>query len=650
MLPKPFPELELIVKGEYERKALDEHGVMNYLRTFELRRFNEFLSKIQNYNDRFLKPKMHPETDGKIKFISMNFHKRHLEVLIKPATWIGLSQLNPRIEDKIQSLSRQWLPRILRSLVSSENLSGILENNDLDDIAWLAKRAYREAKWSKILDRKHKEIYEQILLYLEPFVKLKNLELEKIRVLNDLLARLHVASHSESGSSDDVVHYVVQSLENLGIGSQLTGCCLPGENKSYLTEAEMDRFSRRPHYLGMNAVLFSTIIRKIETHGSEKQKESLLKLPAFNENSQHFQTINIVDGNHTFVVPSFMKDFIPRFKPWPAWLFPNRYFRYQFFKKKHWFISILKMDAPANLLQSIQEEIESVKQEMSRIKDAKTRVFLERWGGCLLGVKHTLEKQKLADAEINETLQTLAPKQEPAPEATSAKTIKTLSAKQKQVLDVFYQTHFSKNVANLPIRSMAKTCKYARLSFIDREDYFSNECLRYINPQFFSAISFYLTEKASTNCLLMPEQDRRYYMACLLDYFAMSQEASIQEYPVNFKAQFTKILLLQLKCLCLALTEDYNTGRLTSEKVDDFHVYLKDLILIADQNPLLDHIFVKLCREWISIKNPHLLHVKFVVLLEGISQNRLSAPSLFGQNTKMDNKNHESPTPSGVSP
>jgi hypothetical protein len=30
MLPKPFPELELIVKGEYERKALDEHGVMNY--------------------------------------------------------------------------------------------------------------------------------------------------------------------------------------------------------------------------------------------------------------------------------------------------------------------------------------------------------------------------------------------------------------------------------------------------------------------------------------------------------------------------------------------------------------------------------------------------------------------------------------------
>ncbi len=663
MKQNAFPEIELVLKEENEIKALERHGTLNYLKTFELHRLTKFLEKIKLYNSRFKTQNYHPEREGKTKFFSSEFHKNHLNALLKSSTWIALGQVNPREDEKIQALASHWIPRLSRSLASSEELAGILENKELEALTEFATAAWKEARWKRIFDPANRGIYDQIKFYLRSFINLNHFKTEKNRVINDLLARLHVASYSENSTSDDIVHYVVTCLKNLNVVQQLCGCALGPNGQHYLTEKQITQFLKKPHYCNMNESLYAKIIHQIENHGSKRQVLSLQKFPVFNENTKILPTRNLSRKNHLFAVPTFLMDYIPRYKPWPVWLFRNRHFFYQYFRKKQWFLQIMKTEALGqpegeDLIHINQPSLEKIRwarniasveanklnEEIDEIKSQQSKIFLKKWQECVLQFKENLDQKIKSESEVLESVSIAIPSSPHPVESfmemnstsVNVKLFNGLNVKQKKILDTFYRINNSKDIGKLKQKEVTSLLKQAHLSFLESDDFFSNECSRYVNPVFFAGLGAYLLNHSIQNWMHKNQEERRLFMTSLFDYFSLIKETRVKEYGINFIVPFTKILINQLKIVCENIIHDSSLNILSNEMVNHWHAYLRDLILVSEKNFQLKIFVSTLCKELTLITNPHLLEVKCRAILEGIANNRLSPASKLWKKEKSD--------------
>lgn len=647
MRPKAFPEIELVLKEENEIRALAEHGLLNYLKTFELPCLIEFLEQIKLYNSRFSTQNFHPEPNGKTKVFSSEFHKNHWEILIKPSIWIALSQINSRNDEKIQALGNHWLPRIVRAFPTSEKLSEIIENEELAALKKMAEAAWHEIRRKKSFDAANRTVYEQIIFYLRLFINSTHFLNEKNRIMNDLLARLHVSSHSEDSHVDDVVHYVTSCLNHLN-ASQVLG--------KKINDAQTERFLKNPHYRGMTAVLYSKIIHQIETHGSKRQIESLHRLPVFNENSQSLPTRNFSSNNHVFAVPVFLLNHIPRFKPWPAWLFPNRSFRYRYFQNKHWILQLMKTDNPPSnsskeiasinkqalekmksSLKALNEEAGQVEAEVRGARAKSTKVFLEQWRTCVHEFKNQIAEKVSRDSSILESLSIAISSASPNysekedlkmnDSSINVRHFSAFNKKQKRILDDFFYISSKKDIQLFPIKSISRLLKNVRLSLLEMDDAFSHECRRYIVPNFFSVVGTFLINKSQLNWMLLKPDEIRIFVSCLYDYFSLSSEAMVKAFRIDFASQLRQIFIHQLHILCESIIYDYKLASLSPEKISDYHKYCRELLLITGKNPRLQSVVSELYKELSQITNPHVLEVKCMAILEGIFENRLSAPS-----------------------
>lgn len=675
MRPKIFPELELVLKEENESRAFERHGLIDYLKTFQLSQLIAFLERLKFYSARFTNPTIYPESEGKTKLFSSQFHQNILSVLIKPSTWIKLGQVNPRIDEQIQALHNHWIHRMYRSLASSTELSNILENKELEALRELATEAFHQTRRRKKTDPNNRAIYGQILIYLKPFVKGTEFQNEKNRVLNDLLARLHVSSYSEENSTDDVVHYVLRCLKNLNVADQLSQCRVGEE--SGISEKQIQQFLKKPHYSGMNPDLYSKIILQIEEKGSPRQIASLRRLPIFTENTKTFPTKNFRRRHHLFVVPSFLVGFIPRFKPWPAWVFPNRYFRYQYFRKKQGFLHLLKMGIQNSEHEIIQVdqlivekmrwaskvanlEFQKISQEISATKSSRSRIFLKTWQTHIHEFKKQLDERITRDSEVlhsislaipAENCQEIAPKSQTLlkmnASSVNVKSLTKLDAKQRKVLDGFYQASSTQNLDSLTLNEMSALLKIARASFSETEEFFMLECRRYLDSRFFSAIAAYLISKASTNWMRENPREKEHFLFCLSDFFQLSREDSLAKTLAEFISPISEIFLKQLQMFCENLVHDYSLGFLSPEKIADYHAYLSQLIRVAEQNPKSLGFILTVFTELKLINNPHLLEAKCCAILEGIRSKRFSASSLFWKKTL--EKQNISPTNPSIS-
>lgn len=656
MKPTAFPEIELILKQDSEIKALAQHGIINYLKTFELYQFTEFLEKIKHYNGRFTRSTFYPEKNGRTKFTSSSFHRKHWSALLKPSVWIALGQLNSRVDQKIQTLHKQWWARIVRALPTSEELARLIEGHEFLLLEKSAKAAWQEIHQQKIENPQNQVLYEQIIFYLKPFINSSYFLTEKNRVLNDLLARLHVSSHSEESSVDDIVHYVLSCLNRLGVIDQL---------KDFTNERQTDRFLKNPHYCGMDGDLYSKIIALIERHGSKRHILSLHQLPIFNEHTPCFPSKNFSRKGRVFAVPTALADDIPRFKPWPAWMFPNRYFRYQYFRKKHALLHILKTTAPEkskkiilvdqSSLEKIKrsatlitEEFDKIRREIDNIQTKSSRNFLERWKAIVEERKNYLEKKLSSESNILQSIASPIPipkttDSTPNPSSdvlsvqessVNVKSYPRLNAKQKKILNHFFHIHSQKNIGTLTLKKLSQILKVARASQCETEDFFNHECRRYLSVPFFETLAQYWTaepERAKGN----PDSDTQsLFASCLSDYFMLSAEPAIKEYRLDFNTLFRKILAQQLQNLCEKIIQDYGKGLLSHEKISDYHTYLRTLLAISDQVPRLHNWLATLGKELVLIQNPHILEVKCRAILDGISTHRPSASTLFWKKSK----------------